>query len=330
MFNGVPTIKTPTRQPQVSQNQAPDPSGGMDALKSKIAQDWFTTNPNPNYQVPASIDQNTQLATGYKGDVGGGNGQVGPSAAATQPLFSSLDSLGGILANKNAGSQADYAKAIAGYDESDALDRTAYDTNTAQNETTFTGNNQKALLNAANASTGLRGVLSSLRALGGSGMNIVNKLVGLAANSDTGNARDTFETNATGLNTAWSGAEQEQRQRRDDAVSLRDNNLQNNEADVLGSRQTIYNQLANLYGDGTARGNEYAGKSSALSAPIAATTKRSVSPYAKRSSTFSPDALKSYLAGTQNLNVSTDGSSSTPINSPVYEANRKDRLSGVA
>lgn len=262
--------------------------------------------------------------------VGGGGGVALPSAAQTSPLLASLDSLDSILTNKNQGSQDEYGRAIAGYDASDTLDKQNYDQNTAQNETTLTGNNQKALLNAANASTGLRGVLASLHALGGSGMDIVKHLVGLAANQDTGAARDTFDTNAKSLVQAWQQTDQQEKQRRADADALLKNNMSNNEADVLQSKQSILQQLANLFGSGTSQGNDYAAKATALAAPIAATTKTTVAPYAKASSLFSPGALQSYLGGTQNLNVATSGGNSiTPINSPNYVP-KKDQLAGVA
>ena len=250
--------------------------------------------------------------------------------AASTPLLASLDTLGTVLTNKNQGSHDEFGRAIAGYDAQDALDAQSHDQNVTQNEQTYTKNNQAALLNAANASTGLRGVLSSLGALGGSGLDIVKHLVGLAANSDTGAARSTFDTNATGISQAWSQADQQQKQRRADAGATLDNNLQNNNAQVLNSKQTIFQQLANLFGPGTAEGDNYAGEAAALAPDIAATTKATVAPYASASSLFTPAALKSYLAGTQNLNVATTTAPSTPINSPSFGPQKKEQLSGVA
>lgn len=259
---------------------------------------------------------------------------VGPTQAQLNPLLASLSSLDTILANKNSQSRGEYNRAIKGYNEQDAIDRRNYDENTVQNEQALTAGNQAALLNAANASSGLRGVLSGLGALAGSGVDVVQRLVGLAANKDTGDVRQNFETNATNLNNAWSQAEQEQRQRRQDARATLDNSLQNNKANVLTSRQGIYEQLANLYGPDLAQGGEYASKAAALAAPIANTTRATVAPYAKASSSFSPGALKSYLAGTQNLEVDTSGGggkSATPINSPLFSNDRrKDQLAGVA
>jgi len=256
---------------------------------------------------------------------------VGPTRAQIDPLLSALATLDDVLSNRNSQSRSEYSRAIKGYDEQDQLDRGAYDKNVDQNEQSFTTNNQRALLNAANASSGLRGVLSSLGALGGSGVDIVRRLVGLAANEDTGASRQNFDVNADNLTTSWSAAEREQRQRRQDAEATLSNEMQNNKADVLNSRQSIYKELAGLYGPDASEGMDYASKASALSAPIAATTRATVAPYAKSSSLYSPGALQEYLAGTQNLEVDTSGKSSTPINSPIFSnGKKKEQLAGVA
>lgn len=284
----------------------------------------------------------TPITTGGGGvgttDLSGGGGvitaPVGPTDAQLSPLLSALSSLDTVLANRNKQSNDEYGRAIAGYNAQDAIDAAAHGQNVTQNEQTLTANDQAALLNAANGASGLRGVLSSLGGLAGSGMDVIRRLVGLAANSDAGAARQTFDTNANNLNTAWSQTTQAEKQRRADADATLQNNLQNNKADVLNSRQGIYQQLANLWGADTAQGADYASKAGALAAPIAATTKATVAPYAAASSLFSPAALQSYLAGTQNLNAAASGNdnggSATPINSPVYSTRRKDTLPGVA
>lgn len=253
--------------------------------------------------------------------------------AAANPLLASLSSLDQILNNRNAQTQDEYNRALTGYNEQDALDRQAYTKNVTQNESTLTGNNQRALLNAANAGSGLKGVLSSLGGLAGSGGDVVSRLVGLAANQDTGAARETFDVNADNLNASWGQAERQQRQRREDADATLRNNRQNNEAGVLSSKQSIFEQLANLYGGDTNEGRSYASQASSLAAPIAATSRAAVAPYQAASSSFSPDALKNYLAGTQNLQVDTaggGGEASVPVNSPLFGTKRKDQLSGVA
>ena len=318
-FGGSPTIANPVQKVLV--DEAARIATGT---PKKVSTPYPTSpspepSPEPSPQPPA-------------GNVGQPAAPVGPSRAQLDPLYASLESLGDIRTNRNATTNAEFGRAIEGYDASDAADRASFDQNTQQNERSLTGGNQAALLNAANASTGLRGVLASLGGLSGSGMDVVSRLVGLAANQDTGAARKNFDVNAEGLNQSFSMAEREQRQRRGDAEATRDNNLANNEADVLNSRKSIFESLAKAFGAGTAKGGEYASKAGALAAPIAATTRGSVAPYAKASSTFSPAALKSYLGGTQNLEVNTSGGgSSTPINSAIFSRDQdRDRLSGVA
>jgi len=253
--------------------------------------------------------------------------------AQTDPLLASLASLDTVLANKNNQTFDEFGRAIQSYDEQDALDKGAFDKNVFNNENSLTSNNQAALLNAANAGTGLKGVLASLGGLAGSGVDVIKRLVGLAANQDTGAARQTFDVNADNLTTSWGQAEREQRQRREDAVATRENSLQNNKAGVLTSKQGIFEQLANAYGAGTAQGNDYAGKAGALAPEIASTTRATVAPYAKASSSFSPTALATYLAGTQNLNAgatANPGEATVPINSTAFNTKKKETLAGVA
>lgn len=259
--------------------------------------------------------------------------------AAANPVLASLATLDQILANKNNQSHDSYNKAIASYDSQDALDKQAHEDQVNQNDSSLASNNMAALLNAAHGGEGLKAVLASLGGLAGSGENIVHKLVGLAANSDAGAARSTFDTNATNLNHAWQQTDQQEHQRRADADAEVHNEEQNNQADVLNSRKSMYDQLANIYGTDNADGLNYAGKSAALAPQIAATTKAQVSGYQAPSALYSKASLADYLAGTKNLNVSTSGgdnsssnaASNTPINSPLFSSPKKqDQLAGVA
>lgn len=297
-----------------------------------LGQGTINQTPSPAGALPMGTTNGSVQGVTYPG-VSQSMVPAGPSQAQLDPLLASLASLDQILANRNAQSQAEYDRALASYNAQDALDRQSYDQNVQQNEGTLTANNQRALLNAANAGSGLTGVLSSLGGLAGSGVDVVRRLVGLAANSDTGQARETFDVNATNLGNAWGRAEQQQRQRREDAGATFNNNRMNNEAGVLTSRQSIFEQLANLYGGDAPQGREYASKAAGLAAPIAATTRASVAPYQAASAAFAAPAVQNYLAGTQNLTVDTGaggGEASVPVNSPLFGTKRKDQLVGVA
>lgn len=251
--------------------------------------------------------------------------------AQANPLLASLSSLDTILGNRLGNARSTYDRYINQYNEQDNLDRQAYDGQVQSNNENLASNRQAGLLNAARGGMGLRSVLSSLGALAGSGSDLVSRLIGQAANQDIGQADSAYKTNTTNLNTSWSQAEQQQRQRRADADANLRNDEQNARADVLNSRKSIFEQLANVYGSGSAKGQEFSNKAVALAPEIAGTTRASVAPYAASSSLFSPGALQEYLAGTKNLNVNTSGGKQPVINSPAFATQRKDdRLAGVA
>lgn len=346
-ISAVPGLYIPSaaNQPQSQVRSAPQPVANSIPYGSvantnstgdgALYYDTGTGKVMSNNIAGSSTLQVPGIDTGYSGGSGSGSGSAGPSAGQLAGPTAALASLDGILANKNTQSQQEHDTAINGYNAQDAIDQGQQADAVAKNESTYTGNNQSALLNAANASTGLRGVLASLGALGGSGMDIVRHLVGLASNSDTGAAQKNFDTNATALNNAGQTMDQVEKQRRLNADSTLQNNLQDNSSNVLTSRQSILNQLATLFGAGTAQGNDYASQAATLTPQIAATTRASVAPYAAASSTYSPAALQSYLAGTQNLNVGTSADANTPaplgpINAPGASQKTKDTLSGVA
>jgi hypothetical protein len=314
-------------------------AGAWDANTEKY---WTSRGFTLDNSIPAAQRQAQQvsLPTSQTVSVGGGGGgggyvapaPVGPTAEQIAPILASIGSLDGILNNKNAQTDAEYAKAIAGYDAADAIDKSNYTEGVVGNEKAYTSNNQKAILNAVNSYGGLRGVMASMGALAGSGKNVISRLVGLAANTDTGASRDNFDANAGALNTNWSKATQAATQRRKDAEATRDNTKQNNQASILTSRQQMLQQLSGMYDPTMAQGKKYAAEATALAAPIAATSRASVAPYAAPDAAYSPAALKTYLAGTQNLNVNTSagGQSVTPLNSPLFGKDKKDQLPGVA
>lgn len=245
------------------------------------------------------------------------------------PTLANMGQLDAILANKNTQSQSEYQKNVDAYNAQNAIDKAAYDQNVHDNEYNYTKNNQAALLNAANASTGLRGFLSKIGALAGSGMDVIKRLVGMSSGADLGTSRDTFDTNAGTLNTNWSKAEQEQRQRLADAESVLQNAKLTNENNMLTSKQAMLASLANLYGADTTQGQNYASQAASLAAPLSNTSKAVVAPYVSASSLYTPEALKAYLAGTATPTLSTDN---TPTaNSSLYyvDTKKKDNLTNA-
>lgn len=253
---------------------------------------------------------------------------------AANPILASLGTLDGVLNNKLTQAQQTHDQFINKYNDLDAQDHDQLNSQTEQNNSNLASNDMAALLNAAHGGQGLRAVLASLGALSGSGENILHRLVGEAANSDANAAHQTFSTNATSLNEAGKAMDSAEKNRRVDADSALFNDQQDARANVLNSRKGLYDQLANLYGTGTAEGDDYAGKSAALAPEIANTTKASVAAYQPASSLYSPQSLATYLAGTKNLSVNTSGgpeTPSTPLNSPLFPSGqKKDQLPGVA
>lgn len=305
-----------------------DIAGGIrDFIQPKKTTTPPRVSPAPTLSSEAAPEPTVNLQNAGGG--GGYSAPAGPSAAAVNPLLASLGQLDPILQNKISGAEQTYKRYMDQYSAQDLLDKEAYDRNLQQVNENLASQRQAGLLNAIRGGEGLRAVLSSLGALAGSGVNTVRRLVGSAANEDIGAANQAFRTNMGNLTQSWQNAEQAARQRRIDAEAQRQADIQNAQAEVLGSRQKILESLANLYGTGAPQGQQYASQATALAPQIAATTAPSVGRYAAPSSLFSPAALETYLAGTKNLNVSTgSGTSATPINSPLYSpARRREELS---
>jgi hypothetical protein len=294
--------------------------------------------------TPAAVTSTTGNTDDSDGSVlasnTSGSSLVTPSSAQVNPLLDDINTqLPTTLTNLNNTSQADYDKAIAGYTAQDAIDQANITGNVQSNEQSLTANEHAALINAINGESGLNGELSSIGGLSGSGADVVSGLVGSAEGSDLGSARSTFNTNAATINTAAEATTQAEKQRMDDAAATLANDESNNSTNVLTSQQSIYQQLANLYGTGTAEGNDYAAKAAALTAQITAQSKGTVAGYDTGSSLYTPAALATYLAGTQNLSATTSaptsGSTSTSatadaINAANSTKKTDDSLVGVA
>lgn len=250
-------------------------------------------------------------------------------------IMSNMHNLDKVLANRNKTAQDTYNQAYKSYDDTFALDRQARDKAVTQNEQANTDARQAAMVQAAVGGRGLRSVLASMGALGGTGLDLANQAVAREANIDIGNADKNFQTNAGNITDSWARAEDEDTKRRNEAKAILANAKTNNAADVAASRQSMYNQLAGLYDRGTAEANSYLAKSAALAPKIAAGSKQAVAPYAKSQQLFAPGKLQEYLGGVQDLSVGASaapsGQTSLPINSPLFgQLEDKRRQIGVA
>ncbi len=272
----------------------------------------------------------------YAGAQAGANARADAARKAeVDSIMSSMGTLDSVLANRNQTTNDTYNQAVRSYDDTFALDRQARDKAQIQNEQANTDARQAAMVQAAAGGRGLRSVLASMGALGGTGLDLANQAVSREANIDIGNADKNFQTNAGNITDSWARAEDEDRRRRAEATTIRDNSLTNNAADVAASRQSMYNQLAGMYDRGSAEANSYLSQASALNPAIAAGSKQAVTPYAKSQQLFAPGKLQEYLGGVRDLSVGASaapsGQTSSPVNSPLFgQSEDKRRQIGVA
>lgn len=306
-----------------------------------ILQAWNRLSSTNNKQTDTNTNNN------------GNNGQYDYAAAQAQAqaeakakaeakvkaevdlIMSNMRNLDKVLANRNKTAQDTYNQAIKSYDDTFALDRQARDKAVTQNEQANTDARQAAMVQAAVGGRGLRSVLASMGALGGTGLDLANQAVAREANIDIGNADKNFQTNAGNITDSWARAEDEDRKRRAEAETTLTNTKTNNAADIASSRQSMYNQLAGMYDRGTSEANSYLAKASALSPQIAAGSRQAVTPYAKSQQLFAPGQLQEYLGGVRDLSVGASaapsGQTSLPINSPLFgQLEDKRRQIGVA
>lgn len=265
---------------------------------------------------------------------GTGSGSVsqGPSQAQLDQMNSQLGLLDRLLADKNRTTDDAYNQTTRSYDDMLALDRQARDKATQQNETALTEARQAAKIQAVQGGSGLKAVLASMNALGGTGAKLADQAVAREANIDIGNADKNFRTNADNLTSSWAAAEDADKRRREEARTIRDNELSQNRAETLTSRQNMLNTLAGMYDKGTAQANNYLTQATSLNPEIVNASRKNVAQYQKASQLFSPQKLQEYLGGVRDLQVNTAaGASGAPVNSSIFAtSDDKRRRTNIA
>lgn len=268
------------------------------------------------------------------GSTGTGSGSVsqGPSQAQLDQMNSQLALLDTLLADKNRTTTDAYNQTTRSYDDMLALDRQARDKATQQNETALTEARQAAKVQSAQGGQGLKAVLASMNALGGTGAKLADQAVAREANIDIGNADKNFRTNADNLTSSWAAAEDADKRRREEARTIRDNELSQNRAETLTSRQSMLNTLAGMYDKGTAQANNYLTQATSLNPEIVNASRKNVAQYQKASQLFSPQKLQEYLGGVRDLQVNTAaGASGAPVNSSIFAtSDDKRRRTNIA
>lgn len=279
----------------------------------------YTSIEDPNPQQPKQEQQQQQQFVGG----GGGGSQFVDTSAARNSTQSQLNSLDTQLANMNQTALNQYQQLMAQYGEEDAMNRQNYESQVAKNEATRSGGISQSLAAAAQGGRGLRSALAAMGALGGTGQLLANRAVAQSANKDVGGVNETFDTNATGLNTAWGNTEREQRQRREEAEAGLSNSRLKNAGSIASQRQNLFRDMAGFWeqaGNKSEAANWLA-KISGQNPFIEQASLAATPSFQRRSAAFSPEALKGYLAGNQDMSVKTNaGNSGMTMNSPIYAA----------
>lgn len=199
----------------------------------------------------------------------------------------------------------DYGRVIDSYDSEFATNKADYDEGIVTNNQNREKGRQNALVAAAQGLRGLRGVLGSIGALSGDGSFLANRAVTAEANQDIGGVDETAATNARGLDKSWGRFKEEDKQRRADAQTSRDNSITALEGSIASKKQGFFQKLAELFGDvdNTGKASEYLNKAGDLNTTIAQKGRVKASPITRKGAAYSPAELETYLAGVGDMTV---------------------------
>lgn len=197
-------------------------------------------------------------------------------------------------------------KLIGRYADEAKTNQANYGESTDTNKNNLQRNTQTALLNAAEGRRGLFGILASLGALSGSGINLANEAVQKGANADITGANDTFSENRGALDTSINAFNAADKRRREDAATAAETSRTDLENQVLQNKQKAYSQLADDYSQEgkAADAKRYADLVASLFPDIART---SVPPaqIAYSGASYTPASLAKYVGGDTGTQVQT-------------------------
>lgn len=222
-----------------------------------------------------------------------------------------------------------YAKEAA-QNEGDYTEQTETNTNNLQK------NKQNALVAAAQGRRGLRGTLSAIGALSGDGGVLADRAVTTSANQDIGEAADTFAGNAQGLDKAIGRFREEDKDRRAEAETTRNNQRTALEGSIAAKRQNYFQKLAEIFGqaDRTADADANLRRAGDLNNEIASKTRVAATAFSPRAAAFTPGDLESYLAGAGDMTVDVAaggmGGQSNPTSILAGRGRRRDREEELA
>lgn len=235
------------------------------------------------------------------GKGGGGGGASGPTvdAGAVSNTQKAIDSLGLEESTGRGNIDRGLASLLSKYDKEAARTKSDYDGETVSNTTSLGKNKQNALLAAAQGRRGLRGTLSAIGALSGDGAKLADQAVRTSANEDIGGATDTYATNAQNLDKAFDRFSEEDKDRRAEAQTTRQNQTTALEGSIASKRQNFLQKMAELYSSGGNKGKatEYLNQAGDLNNTIASKSAVQSTAYSPKAAAFTPGKLESYLAG---------------------------------
>lgn len=279
-------------------------SGGGSITGNRPGQIPVVNNPAPAKATQAT---NNAAAPANPNGVATGSGSGGTTADKSNDIALQLAGIGAIDQQTGAGLSS-IDRALAGltgqYDTETTANEGNYHTQSDTNENNLQKNKQTALVNAAQGRQGLFSTLSSLGALNGDGIVLANGAVQKGANDDLSGAADNYGENQQGLDTAIGTFRQEDKERRDNAVTAAANARTNVQNEAAKNRMSFLSNLANDY---SAEGNAgqaktYADQASALYPQIASTSIPD-SNIAYTGAAFTPGTLANYMAGADNTQV---------------------------
>lgn len=272
---------------------------------------------DPNGPKP----QQTPTANRTVANSNGGSGSAGPALneAAVSNTQKAIDSLGTEEAVGLKSIDDSFNSLMTKYGNEAARNEADYQEGGVTNNQNFAKNKQNALLAAAQGRRGLRGTLSSIGALSGDGAALADRVVTEGANDDIGGATETATTNATMLDKAIGNFRDEDKERRAEAETARNNSRTALEGSILSKRQQFYQKMAELFGgaDRTAEASTWLNRAGDLNTPIAQKSAVQATPIQARSAAFTPGELENYLAGAGDMTVSTAPAANGGAGSPM-------------
>lgn len=284
---------------------------------ANLALKYATQIPNPGNpqpgDTPTDLNRTTSGGTEYQ-----------DTTASRNATLASITGVDQILGNKLAQEDTDYQKLIDQYTAEDADNLAAYNKQVEGNEQTREDNRQIALAGAAQGSRGLYATLASIGALGGTGRLLANRAVAKEANDDIGRSDKTFENNATTLFDTRSALEKQEKKRKEDAATTRDERKKGHKYDAAEKTQSLWKEMADYWrkAGNNAEADAAMGKAAGYTQQLVENTRPTMANYNRDALQYTAPKLASYLAGANDMTVNVAGGGQ-PINGAIYTSTKK-------